>query len=54
MCAAAVFEAHCRIGFWKPDLLRKDPAAAALAGLDPVTQVSEPPSWFSEYTLTGI
>ena len=39
----AAFKAHCRIGFWKADLLRKGPAAA-LAGLDGVTQVSELPS----------
>ena len=39
----AAFKAHCRIGFWKADLLRKGPAAA-LAGLDSVTQVSELPS----------
>jgi len=43
LCAVAAFKAHCRIGFWKADLLRKGPAAA-LAGLDSVTQVSELPS----------
>lgn len=37
LCAVAAFNAHCRIGFWKADLLRKGPAAAALAGLDRVT-----------------
>jgi len=44
VCAVAAFKAHCRIGFWKADVLRKDPAAAAaLASLERVTQVSEFP-----------
>ena len=29
VCAVAAFKAHCRIGFWKADVLRKGPAAAA-------------------------
>ena len=40
----AAFKAHCRIGFWKADILRNGPDAAALASLDRVTQVSEFPS----------
>jgi len=44
VCAVAAFKAHCRIGFWKADVLRKGPAAAALASLERVTQVSEFPS----------
>ena len=41
----AAFKAHGRIGFWKADLLRKGPAAAAaLAGLDSVGQVRALPS----------
>ena len=45
VCAVAAFKAHCRNGFWKADVLRKGPAAAAaLASLERVTQVSEFPS----------
>ncbi len=44
LCAVAAFKAHCRIGFWKADILRNGPDAAALASLDRVTQVSEFPS----------
>lgn len=45
VCAVAAFKAHCRIGFWKADLLRNDPAVAAmLASMERVTQVSELPS----------
>jgi hypothetical protein len=41
VCAVAAFKAHCRIGFWKADVLRKGPAAAAaLASLERVTQVA--------------
>ena len=43
VCAVAAFKAHCRIGFWKADVLRKGPAAA-LASLERVTQVSQFPS----------
>ena len=28
VCAVAAFKAHCRMGFWKADVLRKGPAAA--------------------------
>jgi uncharacterized protein YdeI (YjbR/CyaY-like superfamily) len=42
VCAVAAFKAHCRIVFWKADVLRMDPAA--LARLERVTQVRELPS----------
>ncbi len=45
VCAVAAFKAHCRISFWKADVLRRDPTViSALSRLERVTEVSELPS----------
>lgn len=45
LCGVAAFKAHCRITFWKADVLVKDPAIAkALDGLEKIATPDDLPS----------